>query len=94
MGFPEQAIFLAKIAGKWNALNAEIDGGPVTLVSSTLTISATGALSGPYCDSLRPCLLVPSGYASRAHPSGSFEMFSTINSDIDRVFAHRSGAAS
>ena len=92
LGFPEQAITLAEMAGEWNALGAEVDSGPTTLSSATLTVSATWAFtSGQHCDNLRTCLPLLSGYAFRAHSSGGFEIYNTINSDIDRVFAYRSG---
>ena len=96
--FPEQRHPLASLAGDWNliGLDRTVDNGPVHLTAATGTLNATGKVTAlTQCDNVLDCVAAAPADLTKltfsANAAGGFDFSFGVPSDIDRVFAYRSG---
>ena len=96
--FPEQTHPLASLAGDWNliGLDRTTDNGPVHLTAATGTLNATGQITAiTQCDNVLDCVSIPAANAAKivvtANPAGGFDFNFGDPTDVDRLFAYRSG---
>ena len=96
--FPEQTHPLASLAGDWHliGLDRTTDNGPVHLTAATGTLNATGQITAiTQCDNVLDCVSIPAANAAKivvtANPAGGFDFNFGDPTDVDRLFAYRSG---
>jgi hypothetical protein len=90
--FPEQTHPVAALAGEWNALGFEPDGGSNLVASATVTIDANGAITnGEACPGTRVCFPVESTLRFSANASGGYDFRDTTDTWVDRTFMYRTG---
>lgn len=98
IGFPEQTLPLARLAGEWNLLSFDrvTDNGPIVLTSATATLDSAGKVSAlQQCDNLVSCQpgtaaeLAALGFVG--NPAGGFDFVNTSDRTTDRAFAYRAG---
>ena len=96
--FPEQTHTVAELAGEWNGVTLEADGGgPRHLVGFTLPINASGKLTGAvFCDPLDSACMTAGAtevddVTASINSVGGFNFTNATIGRTDRLFAYRAG---
>jgi hypothetical protein len=99
IGFPEQSLTLADLAGEYNLLQAEPNQGVVAGNGLTFRLNADGAIESAVCQPsevlARTCTPLSGPFPKlSANTAGGFTMSSVDPADpwTDRWFAYRSGS--
>jgi hypothetical protein len=100
LGFPEQTIALADLAGDWQMLGYERNDGTglYEAVAGSATISAAGAFTVTrYCPDVKNCLAtlptpLPVINLSVNAAAGGFNLVNSTDNWTSRTFAYRNGA--
>lgn len=99
IGFPEQALTLADLAGEYNLLQVESNQGVVVGNGVTFRLNASGVIESGACQPsevlARSCTPLSGPFPKLSvHAAGGFKMTSTDPADpwTDRWFAYRTGS--